>query len=161
VNLAQMLLQADIPFKAARILDKGLDDGTIESTESNWRLLSQAWQLAQEDEEALPALSRASSLSSDGELDMRLAMSYANLARWEDCITASREALRRGGLNRTDQANLTLGNCLTETKQYREARNAFQAAQQDQRSRSTAQQWLQYIAAEETREEQIAQALRR
>lgn len=161
VNLAQMLLQADIPFKAARILDKGLDDGTIESTESNWRLLSQAWQLAQEDEEALPALTRASSLSSDGELDMRLAMSYANLARWEDCITAAREALRRGGLNRTDQANLTLGNCLTETKQYREARNAFQAAQQDQRSRATAQQWLQYIAAEETREEQIAQALRR
>jgi predicted Zn-dependent protease len=161
VNLAQMLLQAEIPYKAARILDEGLKNNTIDSTESNWRLLSQAWQLAQEDEQALPALTRASSLSSDGELDMRLAMSYANLARWDECIEASRNAIRRGGLNRADQANLTLGNCLTETKQYREARNAFQTAANDQRSRSTAQQWLAYIQAEETREQQIAQAMRR
>jgi tetratricopeptide (TPR) repeat protein len=156
-----MLMQADIPYKAAKIMQEGLDEGTIESTESNWRLLSQAWQLAQEDEEALPALTRASSLASDGDLDMRLAMSYANLARWEECIEASRDALRRGGINRTDQANLTLGNCLTELKQYGEARSAFQAALRDDRSRATAQQWLQYIQAEETREAQIAQALRR
>jgi tetratricopeptide (TPR) repeat protein len=161
VNLSQMLMQADIPYKAAKIMQEGLDEGTIESTESNWRLLSQAWQLAQEDEEALPALTRASSLASDGDLDMRLAMSYANLARWEECIEASRDALRRGGINRTDQANLTLGNCLTELKQYGEARSAFQAALRDDRSRATAQQWLQYIQAEETREAQIAQALRR
>lgn len=161
VNLAQMLLQADIPYKAGKILEEGLEDGTIESTQSNWRLLSQAWQLAQEDELALPALTRASSLASDGELDMRLAMSYANLARWEDCIEASREALRRGGLNRPDQANLTLGNCLVELKEYDGARNAFQAAMRDDRSRSAAQQWLQYVQAEESREAQIAQAMRR
>jgi len=161
VNLAQMLLQAEIPYKAGSILENGLADGTIDSTEQNWRLLSQAWQLAQEDEKALPALTRASSLAEDGELDMRLAMSYANLARWEECTEAARDAIRRGGLNREDQANLTLGNCLVEQKEYAAARNAFRAASSDQRSRSAAQQWLQYIESEVAREDQIAAALRR
>ena len=161
VNLSQMLLAADIPFKAARIMEKGLEDGTIESTESNWRIVAQAWQLAQEDTKALPALTRAASLADDGNLDMLLAQSYANLARWDECIEAARTALRRGGLNRTDQTNLILGNCLVEKKQYREARAAFQAAAQDERSRRGAQQWLQYVESEESREAEIAAALRR
>lgn len=161
VNLAQMLLSADIPFKAAKIMEKGLVDGTIESSESNWRIVAQAWQLAQEDEKALPALARAADLASDGNLDMLLAQSYANLARWDDCIEAARTALRRGGLNRVDQTNLILGNCLVEKKQYREARTAFQAAAQDERSRRGANQWLEYVEAEETREAEIAAALRR
>ena len=70
VNLSQLLLQADIPYKAAKILEKGLEDGIVESTESNWRVLAQAWQLAQEDEEAIPALSRAAGLADDGVLDV-------------------------------------------------------------------------------------------
>ena len=161
VTLAQMLLQADIPYKAAIILKDGLDEGRIESTEPNWRLLAQSWQLAQEDEAALPALIEASSLSDDGNLDHRLAQSYANLARWDECVEAARDALRRGGLNREDQANLLLGNCLVELKEYSEARNAFQAASRDDRSRAGAQQWLQYVRNEETREAEIARALRR
>jgi hypothetical protein len=161
VNLAQMLLQAEIPYKAAVMLERGLEDRSIESTEANWRLLSQAWQLAQEDEKALPALTRAAGLADDGELDVRLAQSYANLAQWENCAEAARNGLRRGGLSRTDQANLLLGNCLAELKRYDEARTAFQAAARDERSRRGAQQWLQYIQNEQDRERQIQQAMRR
>jgi tetratricopeptide (TPR) repeat protein len=161
VNLAQMLLSADIPYKAAKIMETGLSEGTIDSTESNWRILAQAWQLAQEDLKALPALTRASGLASDGDLDMLLAQSYANLTRWDECIEAARNALRRGGLNRADQTNLILGNCLVEKKEFREARNAFQAAAQDERSRRAANSWLEYVQGEETREAEIAAALRR
>ncbi len=161
VTLAQMLLQADIPYKAAIVLQEGLDADVIESTEPNWRLLAQSWQLAQEDEEALPALIQASNLAEDGNLDHRLAQSYANLARWDECVDAARDALQRGELNREDQANLLLGNCLVELKEYSEARNAFQAASRDERSRSGAQQWLNYVRNEETREQEIERALRR
>ena len=52
VQLAQLLLGADIPVKAAKIMQMGLESGTVESTETNWRILAQAWQLAQEDEKA-------------------------------------------------------------------------------------------------------------
>ena len=161
VNLAQMLLQADVPYKAAMLIQEGLDSDLIESTEANWRLLSQSWQLAQEDEKALPALTRAAELADDGELNVRLAQSYANLARWEDCVDAAEAGIDRGGLDRADQANLLLGNCLAELKRYDAARTAFEAAARDERSRTGARQWLEYIENEQDRERQIEQAMRR
>jgi len=159
VNLAQMLLSADIPYKAARVLEKGLGDGVVDSTESNWRLLAQAWQLAQDDEKAIPALSRASSLADDGNLDMLLAQSHANLAQWDECVEAARSGLSRGGLNRPDQTNLILGNCLVAQREYSEARQAFQAAARDERSRRAANQWIQYVESEEARERANREAL--
>src|SRR5690606_31781641 len=47
VSLAQMLIQADIPYKAAKMLEEGMTAGTIASNEANLRLLGQAWQIAQ------------------------------------------------------------------------------------------------------------------
>lgn len=164
VNLASMLLGADIPYKAGVILEDGLEDGDVDSTQANWRMLAQAWQLAQEDEKAIPALARASSLADDGNLDMLLAQSYANLARWDECVEAARSAVRRGGLNRDDQTNLILGNCLVEQREYSEARVAFQAAARDERSRRAARLWVEYIESEEQRERanrEALQALRR
>lgn len=161
VNLAQMLLSADIPYKAAEILADGLDAGSVDSTEGNWRLLAQAWQLAQDDEKAVPALSRASGLAEDGNLDMLLAQSLANLARWDDCVDAARNGIRRGGLNRPDQTNLILGNCLVEQHEYEEARKAFVAASRDERSRRQANQWIEYIESEEARERANREALAR
>ena len=158
-NLAQMLLQADIPYKAAHILEAKLGDGTVESTESNWRLLAQAWQLSQDDEKAIPALEKASSLADDGNLDMLLAQSHANLAQWSECVDAARSALSRGGLNREDQTNIILGSCLTSEKEYQEARNAFRAAAQDERSRRAANQWIDFVTSEMAREQANAEAL--
>lgn len=154
VTLAQMLLQADVPYQAALILEEGLDNGTIDSTESNWRTLAQAWQLSQDDERALPPLRRASSLSSDGELDMMIAQSHANLAQWDECVEAARDSLRRG-LNRDDQANLLLGNCLSQQRRYNEALEAFRTALRDDRSRSAANQWIRYIEGEIAREREL------
>src|SRR5690606_14395060 len=83
VSLAQMLIQAEIPYKAAKILEKGMADGTIETNEANLRLLGQAWQIAQHDEEAVETFSKAATMTNDGELDFRVAQSYMNLARWD------------------------------------------------------------------------------
>jgi tetratricopeptide (TPR) repeat protein len=151
VTLASLLLGAEIPYKAARVLEAGLESGMIESTRANWRLLGQAWQIAQEDEKALPGFKHASGLSSDGNLDMLLAQTYANLGRWEECIESAREALRRGELDREDQNYIVLGNCLLETMEFDAARKAFQTAARDERSRSTAENWLAYLNSEESR----------
>jgi len=161
VNLSQLLLQADIPYKAAKILEKGLEDGIVESTESNWRVLAQAWQLAQEDEEAIPALSRAAGLADDGVLDVRLAQSHQNLAQWQNCVDAARSGMRKGDLRRPDQASMILGACLFELGEFDAARNAFGDAEKDSRSRTGARSWMRYVDAEEDRERQLEQALRR
>ncbi len=160
VQLSQLLLQAAVPVKAALIMEAGLDEGIIESTENNWRVLAQAWQLAQEDEKAIPALSHAAGLSDSGELNLRLAQSHQNLAQWQDCIDAAREGLRKGDLRRTDQGSMILGACLFELDEYGQARTAFQTAEEDTRSRTSARSWILYVNAEEERERQLQAALR-
>ncbi len=161
VQLSQLLLQADVPVKAALIMEEGLSEGIVESTENNWRVLAQSWQLAQEDEKAIPALGRAAGLSDDGELDLRLAQSHQNLANWQDCIDSARDGLSKGDLRRADQGNMILGACLFELEEYGQARTAFRAAEEDSRSRTAAQSWIQYVNAEEERERQLQAALSR
>ena len=92
---------------------------------------------------------------------MRLAQSYANLARWEECIESSRTALRRGGVNRVDQLNMLLGNCLVEERRYGEALEAFRAASRDDRSRAAANQWIQFVQGEQRRERELDAMLSR
>ncbi len=142
-------------------MEAALNEGVVESTENNWRVLAQAWQLAQEDEKAIPALSRAAGLSDSGELNLRLAQSHQNLAQWQDCIDAARDGLRKGDLRRADQGRMILGACLFELDEYGQARTAFQSAQEDTRSRTSATSWIRYVNAEEERERQLQAALRR
>jgi tetratricopeptide (TPR) repeat protein len=145
VQLANLLLNGDAPYKAAALLDKGLNDGTIESTQSNWRLLAQAYQLSMEHEKALPALERASALADDGSVDRLLAQSYARLARWQECADASRSALDRGGLDRTDYVYMQLGQCLMNTKDYQGARTAFQEAGRGDALAADARRWITFV----------------
>ena len=159
VTLSQLLLGADIPIQSAYIMEDGLNSGIVESTEANWRVLAQAWQLAQENEKAIPALSRAASLAENGELDIRLAQAYQNLLRWDDCIDSARTGLRKGDLRRVDQGNMILGACLFEISDFAAARTAFTRASEDSRSRANAQSWIQYVNAEEDREQQLSAAM--
>jgi hypothetical protein len=159
VQLANLYLNASTPYKAAVMLEKGLDSGFIESTQTNWRLLAQAWQLAAEHERALPALERASSLADNGQVDQLLAQSLARLARWDDCVDAARKALDRGGLNEDGYVQMQLGQCLVNLRRYDEARVAFQAATSDDRRANDARRWLNYIAEEVKRERANAEAL--
>lgn len=145
VQLANLYLNAGSPYKAAVLLEKGLNDGTVESTQSNWRTLAQAWQLAGEHDKALPALERASSLANDGDVDRLLAQSFARLARWQDCADASRKALDRGGLDRTDYTYMQLGQCLMQMKSYSEAREAFTQAARDDRMATDARRWITFV----------------
>jgi tetratricopeptide (TPR) repeat protein len=159
VQLANFYLNARAPYKAAVLLEKGLSDDTIESTPQNWRLLSQAWQLAGEHQKAVPALERASSLADDGDIDRLLAQSFVRLARWQDCADASRRSIDRGGVDRTDLVYMMLGQCLMNLKEYEEARNAFRQAARDDRVASNARQFIQYndelLARERTNQEAL------
>lgn len=158
-TLASLLLNNDLYLRAGKILSKGLDDGVITSTLEHWRLLAQAWTMAQENERAIPALTKASELSSDGKLDIILAQTYINLDRWEDAVGAIRRGLSKGGLDRPDQAQVMLGQTYFEMENFDEARSAFLAAQSDRRSRQLAAQWINYIDSEVDRRAQLDSAL--
>jgi len=159
-QLAQLFLASNVPYKAARVLDKGMEDGLVERTEANYRLLSQAWSIAREDARAIAPLRRAADMSSDGELNVRLAQSHLNLGQHQECVTAARAGLQKGRVGRDDLAQIVLGTCLFELGNYQESKAAFQRAAQDQRSATAARQWIQYVDNEVERQRQLEESLR-
>lgn len=150
VLLSQLLLQAEVPYRAGILLRDGLDAGAVESDAGNWRLLAQAWILAQEHDAAIAALGRAAELSDDGELHARIAQSQANLDRWEEAAAAAATALARGVQNPHD-LHLLQGMAYFELGRFTEAKTAFAAAQGSPRGRDAATRWLAYVEREQAR----------
>ena len=131
VQMAQLYLSVEAPYEAAKILQKAIDEGKVDKEEKNWKLLAQAWFLAQYDKEAIVALREAAKLSDDGELDIRLARSLSNMANFKDCIDAAQTAIKKGDLKRLDESYITLGMCQFEEARYDDAKQAFVNAKVD------------------------------
>jgi tetratricopeptide (TPR) repeat protein len=154
VLLSQLLMQAEVPFRAGVLLQDGLDSGRVEGTAANWRLVSQAWILAQEHARAVTSLSRAAELSDDGELHARIAQTYVNLGEWEKAIAAARTALDKG-VDDPQELQLMQGMAYFELGRFPEAKLAFTAAQKSKEGRATASRWLDFVEREEERLAQL------
>jgi len=157
VNLANLYLLHETPYKAAEVLKRGIDGDVVPADVRNLRLMSQAWYTAREDEKAIPPLRQAAELSRDGELYIRLAQSHINLEEWEAAAEAAATGLRLGGISREDQAHILHGMALFNQKKLTLARGAFEQASRDNRSRRAAQQWIAYVDSELRRMELMSQ----
>lgn len=155
VTMAQLYLQAEVPYKAAKLLQEKIDAGVLTKNEKHYRLLSQAWQLSMDDSKAIPALKAAASLADHGELDARLANSYLNIGDYNNCVASARNATRKGGLKSPDNIQISLGMCLYNLRKYDEAKTAFREAAKVPRSQRTSSQWIRVIDAEVERNRQI------
>jgi len=156
-NLANLYLLHNEPYKAAVLLESEMAENIVDANERNLRLLSQAWYQAREDEKAIPPLKRAAELSNDGELYVRLAQAYINLEQWGEAAGAIQQALKLGGLKRSDSANIMLGMALFNQKRLEQARKAFTQAATDNRSHRAATQWIAYVDSEMKRRELMSQ----
>jgi TolA-binding protein len=155
MNLANLYLMHEAPYKAAVLIDKGMKEGKIDEEERNLQLLAQSWQQAQEMEEAIDPLIRATKIAKDGNLHVRLAQSYINLDRYSDAIAILEEGIKKGGIDRPDQAYLMLGMSQFELQKFEAAKNAFINARKDDRSEKAADDWIKYVESEMSRKQQI------
>ncbi len=155
VTMAQLYMQREVPYKAGQLLETEMASGRVTKSAKNYRLLSQAWQLSMEDEKAIPALTEAARLSTDGELNVRLGNALLNTGKYAECVAAVEAGIRKGDLKSPDNAQISLGMCQYNLHKYNSAITAFQAAGKTPRSRKISNQWINVIRAEIQRNEQI------
>lgn len=155
VTMAYLYLNADVPYKAAKVMDKGLSNNSIDGKSKNWELTGNAWRQAQELDKAIPAMEAAASKSNKGELYARLGNIYLDNDDFNKAITAINKGLSRGGVKRPDTARLVLGMAYFNTQQYEKAREAFTAASRDERSEAYATQWIGYMDSELARQQSL------
>ena len=155
VTMAQLFLQAEAPYKAAKLLQEKMDAGVVDKNEKNYRLLSQSWMMAMEDEKAIPPLKSAAALAKNGEVDARLANTYLNVGNYDECVKSATAAIRKGGLKSPDNIQISMGMCLYNLRRYSDAKSAFREAAKTPRSQRTSGQWTRVIDAEIERNRQI------
>lgn len=159
INLAAQLYNNDYSYGCARIIEKGMADGIIPEDESNLAFLSTCYQIAREDEKAAPPLERAAAMSDDGEHYARLGRIYATMEDFEGCIEAFDNAFDKGGLDRPDQAYLSVARCYMEANRYDEgieaAREAARIERSEEISDDTAQTWITVLTREKERYETL------
>ncbi len=154
-TMAYLYLNAEVPYKAAKVMDKGLKAEAIEGKSKNWELAGNAWRQAQEIDKAIPAMEKAAAKSDKGELYARLGNIYLDGDQYQKAVTALNKGLKRGGVKRPDTAQLVLGMAYFNLKKYDQARRAFTAAGRDERSAKYAQQWISYMDSELERQKQL------
>lgn len=157
VTMAYLYLQAEVPYKAAKVMDKGLNNGSIEDTSKHWEVAGSAWRQAREVDKSIPAMEKAAAKSDTGELYARLGNIYLDGDENRKAITAINKGLSRGGVKRPDNARLVLGMAYFNVKEYDKARDAFKAAARDQRSAKYASQWIKYMDSELERQRSLAE----
>jgi tetratricopeptide (TPR) repeat protein len=148
-------MQHEVPYKAGVLIEKEMASGRVDKNAKNYRLLSQAWTLAAEDEKAIPALQAAAKLSDEGELNLRLGNAHLNLGQYDECVAAIQDGIRKGGIKSPDNAQISLGMCLYNQKKYTAAKTAFNKAAETSRSRKISNQWVSVINSDLERNKQI------
>ncbi len=165
VGMAQYFMLAEVPYKAAVVLQEGLDNGSIEKNVRNYRLLAQAWHLAREDRMALEPLRRAAESEQDLEnrrdLYVRLAETHNALGHYGECAAVARDALRAGNAENEGRIYMLLGQCLFEQEEFDGAGDAFDRAVRDRGTRRSATQWQTFLRKEIKRRQDLEERLAR
>jgi tetratricopeptide (TPR) repeat protein len=155
VTMAYLYLNAEVPYKAGKVMAKGLKNESIDPTSKNYEIAASAWRQAQELEKAVIDMEVAAAKSDDGELYARLGNIYLDSDRNAKAIVAINKGLSRGGVKRPDSARLVLGMAYFNEKKYDKAREAFKSAGRDERSAKYASQWITYLESELDRQAKL------
>ena len=147
LQLFKLYSYNSLPYKAADVLQKALDEGKVESNFKNWKQVGAVWYESKELKKALSAYGKASEFATDGDMDLTRSYLYLDLEQWANAVDAITSALQKGGLddNKTGNAWLMLGMSQASLKNYAQARTAFNNAIKFEKSRNNAQQWLSHL----------------
>lgn len=151
--LSNLYSNRDVPFKAAAVLQKGIEDGIVEADTKHWTMVADTWYAAEEMENALLAYEMAGKASTEGEIDLRRGYILVDLERWERAVEALESALEKGGINdrKTGEGYVLLGMSEFSLENYAKAKKAWKSALKYPKSRKSAQQWINHMSEERAR----------
>lgn len=128
-RMAQLYLYNDYPFRAARILDKGIKEGKIKTTEKNWERLANAWLHSREWKKSRQPLLNAAKVSDTGKLYVQLGQAYIQDEDWKTAEKYLKAGIEKGKLKKREANSLLiLGITQTRLEKYEDAIKTFRKA---------------------------------
>ncbi|HSC67399.1 MAG TPA: hypothetical protein VLC79_06905 [Cellvibrio sp.] len=152
LSLAYAQLKANVPYKAVKVLRKGIyTDKVIEPSARNLKLLADALRVAQYPKESLVEYQKAAQKSRNADLIIGLASAYLANENYKEASKWARHALKTGPVKRPDQAYFIIGQAELELKNFDEAIHFFKEASKDSRSKKPASEWITYAENEKAK----------
>ena len=163
LNYGGLLMQEEVPYRAAKWMQVGFDEELVEATAKNLQSLGQAYQIAQDIDDAIPILENAGKLSDEGEIFSRLSQLYLEKDEYKKCTDAADSALEKG-VDREYNTEIVLGMCLFNRDRLTQARKTFVTARRHARADKNesveriCNQWITYIDRDRIRRDELAKA---
>ena len=148
-RLARSYLYRDLPYPAARVLEKGLEEETIEADTKAYELLANSWIAAREYDRSLPPLQTAADRSENGNLFVRLGQVYLQREQWDEATVWLQRGIERGDLDKPGNAHLLLGIAYYNDQRVARARSSFARARRHDSTRVQAERWITHIENEQ------------
>ncbi len=147
-RLADLLLFNDIPYRCAQVLEEGMAKNILKPDSKLYEKQANCWIAAREFKKSVAPLSRAAETSGNGDLYVRLGEVQVQRSDWDGAAAALGKGLQKGRLKNTGNAQLMLGIALYNQKKLTEAETWFEKAKSSEKSRKTAEAYLQLIQAQ-------------
>ena len=161
VNLYNVYMMMELPFKAGMVLQQALDAGKVPADEKHLDQLANAWINARETQRAEATLKQLASMADRGEYFFKLGAMYGDNEQWRDSKQALEQAIQKGGLKRTGEAWMRLAVAQYNLNSVSGTQAALQQAMKFDESRKQAGEWLRYLgntpAAPPKADQQLAQ----
>ncbi|MBD1583698.1 tetratricopeptide repeat protein [Pseudoalteromonas sp. S16_S37] len=158
-QLAQVYMYNGLAYKAAKVMERGLEQGVIENNAKNQAFIAESLVQAKEDSKAVAYFAKASKLVEHGNYDQRLAEIYINLEMFDEAADAARSALDKGQLTFESNAYVALGMAQYNLQNFDASILAFEQAEKHKKSANLAKQWINYVKKEKLHNETLKQAL--
>ena len=157
-NLSQIYYLNDLPYKAAKVMEKGIEDKILEANDKNLRFMAQAWLAAKEYDKSVATYEVLAAQIADGTADQQIAEIRLQQGKFLEVVSAANKAVNKGGLTNPGNVYLALGMANFNLKRFDQAIQAFNSAKGIKSSKNTATQWLKYVAREQANQQLYAQA---
>lgn len=154
-TLAALFMQQEVPYKAAKVMEKGLKDKIIKPTSKNLEIMGNAFSMAQEKSKAIGALEKAAAKSDEGKIYYNLGAKYLDDEKYKKAESVLRKSLKKGGLRSKGMAQLYLGQALFYLDKFKEADKYLTLASKDKKSKKAALQWKRYMSREVQRRKSL------
>jgi tetratricopeptide (TPR) repeat protein len=153
--LSSLYSHSEVPEKAAQVLEKGIRDGLVESSQYHWTVVADTWYAAEELEKALVAYEEAGKAATDGAIALRRGFILVDLERWPSALESLDLALQKGGLDdrKTGEAYLLRGMARFNLGDYDSASADWGRAGRYEQTREAARQWMNHLREERRREQ--------
>jgi len=171
VSLYQLLMRAEAPLKAARVMQYGIEKEFVKEDEKHLKYLAQGWHMAQELDKAEPVYEKAAIKSEEGELYVFLGQIYLATDRYKKAKQALQLGLKKGKLKDPVTVNILLGQVAYELQDFEDATKFFRTAidrlsdikikdkeareKKQDKLRTQALNWLTYTEKEKKRVEML------